>query len=426
MTTTKKISELPSAVLPLDGDEVLPVVQDGATRRISVDDIKDGLASLTHNHVLADIADAGSAAGAEVSDFATAAQGAKADSALQDAGAFATAAQGALADTALQPGGLAAVATSGDYDDLVNAPEPGGVNAIINGGCLVSTRDQLSLTTSWQYGPVDLLAVRAQGSVSNGDIRQLLGAYSLTQTGAACWVEKATLNASGKIEFRYRIESRDARAFYNAGAHFSARVYHDTGSTEDYDITVNKPDNEDDFSNVTQIDFGTVQIANDTNADLDYSIADLGDCRNGLEIIVSVDCGAVSQKSFFMAQMQLSKGTTKKPFETRPMAMEREMVKRFLSPVMLVSAVANSGSNMQAVFQHPGMRIAPSYEVTAAIAMTDGYVADKTQSQGSVTTVHENNENHGRVDIAYFSGLTSGRHYIHRGTGGRILASAEL
>lgn len=88
--------------------------------------------------------------------------------------------------------------------------------------------------------------------------------------------------------------------------------------------------------------------------------------------------------------------------------------------------MANSASNMQAVFSHPGMRAAPSYEVDAPIAMTDGYTADFTQSQASITSVHENNADHGRVDIAYFSGLTSGRFHIQRGTGGLILASAEL
>jgi hypothetical protein len=64
--------------------------------------------------------------------FATAAQGALADTAVQpadigtaaaeDVDYFATAAQGALADSAVQPGDLATVATSGDYDDLTNKP----------------------------------------------------------------------------------------------------------------------------------------------------------------------------------------------------------------------------------------------------------------------------------------------------------------
>ncbi len=84
MTTTKKISELPSAVTPLAGDEIMPIVQDDATRRaIAVMKFVAGLADEVHTHTLSDIADAGTAAGADTGDFATAAQGALADTALQ-------------------------------------------------------------------------------------------------------------------------------------------------------------------------------------------------------------------------------------------------------------------------------------------------------------------------------------------------------
>jgi len=95
----------------------------------------------------------GTAAATDAADYATAAQGALADSATQpgdlaavatsgdysdlsgtptlgsaaatDATDYATAAQGGLADSAVQPGDLATVATSGDYDDLTNLPTLG-------------------------------------------------------------------------------------------------------------------------------------------------------------------------------------------------------------------------------------------------------------------------------------------------------------
>lgn len=95
----------------------------------------------------------GTAAAEDTTAFATAAQGAKADSAVQpddlaavatsgayadisgtptlgtaaaeNVGAFATAAQGALADTAAQSADLAAVATSGSYNDLTDKPSVG-------------------------------------------------------------------------------------------------------------------------------------------------------------------------------------------------------------------------------------------------------------------------------------------------------------
>jgi hypothetical protein len=95
----------------------------------------------------------GTAATTDASAYATAAQGAKADTAVQsadlatvattgdyddltdkptlgtaaaeDVGYFATAAQGTLADSAVQPGDLATVATTGSYNDLTDKPSAG-------------------------------------------------------------------------------------------------------------------------------------------------------------------------------------------------------------------------------------------------------------------------------------------------------------
>lgn len=462
--TTKKISELADANA-LTGSEFVPIVQDNATRKTTVEELRGGLSEEGHSHALADITDAGTAAGADVEDFATAAQGTKADTALQhddmgsaafeDVEAFATAAQGTKADTALQPddigtaaanntedfataaqganadsavqpGDLADVATSGEYEDLENKPYPGLINGIINGGCRVSHRGNLSLTTGWQYGPVDLLAVKANGSVSAGTIKQVTSAFSLTETGAACMVENATLTGSGAILFRHRIEAKDAQAFVNKPAHYSARSYHDSGATRDYVITVRKANATDDFSGVTVIETDTVTVANDANSDIAMAIPDMGDCSNGIEIEIKIDCGAVTTKDFFLGQQQLTIGDTKQPFEVRPVALETNLVQRYLRPVSGFVAVANSGSNMQVIFSHPNMRAAPTYTATAAIDMTDGYTADFSQSGAHIGTIHENTAHGARADIALFSGLTSGRFYIHRSTGAVILASAEL
>ena len=63
----------------------------------------DGKAASSHTHTLADITDAGTAAAANTSDFATAAQG-------------------ALAETALQGSSFATVASTGLYSDLLSIP----------------------------------------------------------------------------------------------------------------------------------------------------------------------------------------------------------------------------------------------------------------------------------------------------------------
>src|SRR5690606_35836078 len=103
------------------------------------------------------------------------------------------------------------------------------------------------------------------------------------------------------------------------------RTYHDAGSTMDYIITVRKADAADDFASTTDIDSDTVTVANDTNDSIEFSIADMGDCRNGIEIEIKIDCGAVTTKDFFMAELQFSIGATQKPFEQRPVALETKL-----------------------------------------------------------------------------------------------------
>ncbi|HKK22252.1 MAG TPA: hypothetical protein VJ947_01090, partial [Pseudohaliea sp.] len=119
-------------------------------------------------------------------------------------------------------------------------------------------------------------------------------------------------------------------------------------------------------------------------------------------------------------------GNAATAYAHRPYAAELALVHRYLRPCVGLIGKANSGSTMQIPLAHPGMRAAPSYEATAALAFTDAVTADFTQSQPSVDTVHEADADKGRVTCGFFSGMSSGTTVIQRGTGGVILAAAEL
>lgn len=112
-------------VVQLDKDGKLPAVNASQLTNLPAGDY----------NALSNLPTLGSASAAATSDFATAAQGEKADTAVQpgdlptlgsaaaaDTSDFASAAQGATADTAVQPGDLGAVATSNNYEDLDNKP----------------------------------------------------------------------------------------------------------------------------------------------------------------------------------------------------------------------------------------------------------------------------------------------------------------
>jgi hypothetical protein len=299
-------------------------------------------------------------------------------------------------------------------------------NAVINGCCRVSHRASKSLSGGWQYAQVDLLAVRADGSPTAGTIKQATGVTSLTTSGYACLIQGATLNASGAVWWRHRIEARDAIRLRSATAVVSARVYHDVGTAVSWTVNVNKPNAVDDFSAVTQIATGTVSVANAANADLTLAIADLGDCSNGLEILIKAACGAVSNKWLYLGDLQLEPGTAKTAFERRPMALETHLVARFLRACTGLVGKANSGTNIQIPLSHPDLRTVPGYEATGQLAFTDAVTSDYSQSQASITTIHDRTADNGRVSCGFFSGLTSGTVLIQRGAGGTVLASAEL
>ncbi len=103
-----------------------------------------------------------------------------------DVGA-ATAAQGTRADSAVQPGDLATVATSGDYDDLTNKPAPGltdtstAVNSVGVGSA--SFNSDINNTESVAVGYRALLTSTAAGrNTAVGS--EALEAYSSTNANA--------------------------------------------------------------------------------------------------------------------------------------------------------------------------------------------------------------------------------------------------
>jgi len=432
-----KLSELPEAS-PLDNAALLPVVQGGG-KRTTVGALRDraghtgsqpiatvtglqvaldGKAALGHGHQIAD-----------TQGLQAALDGKAAASHSHDAGALTS----GTIDIARLPVAASGVSSATQLvradDSRLSGGGGAGIgfkNAVINGCCRVTHRTSKSLSGGWQYAQVDLLAVRADGSPTAGTIKQATGVTSLTTSGYACLVQGATLNSSGAVWWRHRIEARDAIRLRSAPAVVSARTYQDTGAAVTYTLTVNKPNSADDFSAVTQIATGTLSIANASNADLTLAIADLGDCSNGLEILIKAACGAVSNKWFYLGDLQLEPGTAKTAFERRPMALETHLVARFLRACTGLVGKANSGTNIQIPLPHPDLRTVPAYEATAALAFTDAVTADFTQSQASITTIHDRTADNGRVSCGFFSGLTSGSVLIQRGTGGTILASAEL
>ena len=124
--------------------------------------------------------------------------------------------------------------------------------------------------------------------------------------------------------------------------------------------------------------------------------------------------------------MQLTVGAKLREFEMRPYRSKMDGLE-VSAPHRRPRGCGEQRVEYAVVLPHPGMRATPgSFEVTAALDFTDGYTADFSQSGPNIGTIHDSTADNSRADIALFSGLTSGRFHIQRGTSGKILASAEL
>lgn len=112
-----------------------------------------------------------------------------------DADAFATAVQGAKADTAVQPGSLAAVATSGEYGDLSGTPTLGSA-AAQNTTAFATAAQGGKADTAVQPG--DLATVAESGAYSDLTGKPTLGTAAALDVGVAA-NDVVRLDGSGKL-----------------------------------------------------------------------------------------------------------------------------------------------------------------------------------------------------------------------------------
>lgn len=389
--------------------------------------VRAGLAPEDHTHAIADVTGLQGALDARAPRVHGHDAGAIAglgSAVLADTGAFATAAQRALAESAVQPGTLAAVATTGAYADLAGPPYPGLGNLLINGGCRISQRGEAPLSIDWTPSPVDLFAVRLEDAQAGTAKRRTTS--SLARTGWYLLAEAVSAGAGGVLCLRQRIEADDAWVMEGAPAAFRCRVWHDLGGARSLRVTLSAPTGRDDFTARTQLAQATLSIPATQEHDAVVAFPLLAGCGNGLEVEIALDCPHAASAWIGLGDLQLTRGGEPAPFAFTPIGVDAARVARQLRTLSTATGRANSGSTLQLLLSHPAMRAAPRYVATAPLRVTDSVTADWIQSQASIGTVHDHDPHGGRVDVGFFSGLPSGAPMAMLTTGGVILASAEL
>lgn len=260
-------------------------------------------------------------------------------------------------------------------------------NAIINGGCQVAQISAPSISGTYQYAAVDMFSAAGDGTPTAGTIAQaettLLG-----NSGFALHVSSYSTGAGGTVKVRHRIESKDVRRFVNQAAIFHCKVYHDAGSAVDYTITVNKADAADNFSAVTEIasSAAATSVESATATQISLAVADMGDCSNGVEIIVSAACGSVSTKNFYTTEWQLESGDVATDFEYRAFAEELSSCERYYE-IVYVGGVAYDNSAAAIQRESGQFRATKRVTPTGTVTKISGSVPSASVNSISTTGV---------------------------------------
>lgn len=189
-------------------------------------------------------------------------------------------------------------------------------NFAINGTGVIQQRDDYTLVKdAYDFGP-DRFAGMATGTLVNAGTLTQTTSANIGITGFAHKFNQVTLTGTGILFHRTRIESKDAKNFKNQKASLSCKVYHDVGTPIDYTLTVRKADAEDDFSSTTDIsNDGGTSVSSATDTELKFEGISMGDCSNGVEIELKIECGAITLKDFEQTEYQFKVGSAANPFK---------------------------------------------------------------------------------------------------------------
>lgn len=251
--------------------------------------------------------------------------------------------------------------------------------AIINGGMEISQENGTNtenLVKDVANYACDLISVIPTGTAVSAGTQAQISNSTIGTSGYALKLAGVTITGAGTIKKRYRIESADAVKYKNKSASFSMLELQDTGGSLNYTIQINKANATDNFAGgVTQIAIsGNLAVASATGTKIVLENVSMGDCSKGIEICVTIPCGAITTKNFETTEWQMNVGAVVLPFVCGSRAEELLKVMRYLfslksdvayQPIAMGIAASTTAGTIP-VFLPVKLRTNPSLIATAS------------------------------------------------------------
>lgn len=247
--------------------------------------------------------------------------------------------------------------------------------AIINGGMEISQEDVAAtkaLANNTAKYACDLFSIKPSGTAVSAGTQAQISNSIIGTTGYALKIAGATITGSGTIKQKYIIESADAKKYKNKVASFGMLQLQDTGGSLNYTIQVNKADVADVFTAVTQIAIsGSLAVPSAIGTRIILENVSMGDCSNGIEIVVTIPCGAITTKNFETTEWQMNVGAVALPFVCGSRAEELAKILRYYETSASIQFSTIVSGNVTATSAYYGSvkyttqkRITPTLVVT--------------------------------------------------------------
>ena len=226
--------------------------------------------------------------------------------------------------------GLQTNITAGD-----TAARAGRKNLFINGGCQVGQRGNVALSNSVvKYGACDRWGMYPNVS-STHSATSSQATVTWSESGNAIgWTAVTTVQA-GQMLTRQFIESSNVRHLTGKKLTCSFKVFHDVGADVSVNVLTLKPNSKDNFASTTDLTSNTTiaTAASGVVTEVSYTWPNAltaADCVNGFCVTIQLGTStSVTNKNFYVADLQLEEGSVATDFEHRSYGEELQLCKRY-------------------------------------------------------------------------------------------------